>query len=191
MKNLASAVIRVSFGLGLWLCSIMAHAMIRGEVTVSWTSGQGAIAGEGATAVPTLSVYGSFFLALLVVVVLGRALRSLRGVAASVVFVLLLGAGLASVGWVPEVRSGAPISIMPGAGVLQCSDSATILDDPGQQVVLSNQCGQAVTVTYDASQSACGTVEGLQCRNQIEGCVEDGGQVAANETRYLRDCSTS
>jgi hypothetical protein len=168
--------------------------MNRGEVTVSWTSGQGvipAIAGDGATAVPTLSFYASFFLALLVAVVLWRAIKRHPRVAASAVFFLLLASGLASVGWVPEVRSGGPISITPGGGVLQCTGSDTILDDTTQQVVLNNQCGQAVTVTYDASQSACGTVEGLQCRNQMEGCVEDGGEVAANETRYLLDCSTS
>ena len=191
MKNISSAIIRVSSGLGLWLCSTLAHAMNRGEVTVSWTSGQGAITGDGATAVPTLSFYGSLFLGLLVAVVLWRAIKGHPRVAASAFFGLLLGAGLLSVGWVPEVRSGGPMSIIPGGGVLQCTDSATILDDTVQQVVLNNQCGQAVTVTYDASQSACGTVQELQCRNEMEGCVEDGGEVAANETRYLRDCATS
>lgn len=190
MKNISGAIIRFSSGLGLWLCSALAHAMIRGEVTVSWTSGQGAIAADGATAVPTLSFYGSFFLALLVAVVLWRAVKRHPRVAASGVFVLLLGSGLASVGWVPEVRSGGPMSIIPGGGVLQCTDSETILDNTTQRVVLNNQCGQAVTVTYDASQSACGTVQGLQCRH-MEGCVEDGGEVAANETRYLLDCSLS
>ena len=138
-----------------------------------------------------MSAHAAVFLAFFVALVSWRALLKHRGTVASTLLTLFLGASVVGMVWVSDVWSGGPITFTPGGGVLQCNDSTTISDNTTKMVELNNQCNEAVTVTYDVSQSICATVQELACRDGGDGCVEDGGEVAAGETRSLRDCVTS
>ena len=188
MRDYQGLLLRCFIGASAWIASTLAHAGT--AVTVSWTAGQTTTT-NGATAVPSMSAHAAALLAFLVALILWRALLKQRGTVASTVLTLFLGASVVGVVWVSDVWSGGPITFTPGGGVLQCNDSTTISDNTTKMVELNNQCNEAVTVTYDVSQSICATVQALACRDGGGGCVEDGGEVAAGETRSLRDCVTS
>ena len=192
MRDCQGLLLKCVIGASAWIVSTLAHA--GSAVTVSWTTGQTTTtttaATNGAIAVPSMSAHAAALLAFLVALILWRALLKHRGTVASTVLTLFLGASVVGMAWVSDVWSGGPITYTPGGG-LQCNDSATISDNTNKMVELNNQCNEAVTVTYDVSQSICATVQELACRDGGDGCVEDGGEVAAGETRSLRDCVTS
>jgi len=108
-------------------------------LTLNWTS--------GVTAVPTLGVYGTIALALLVMVVMVRVLRNRPAVVRTVAPVaglgLVLGAGL----WVQDIAAG--IAFVPDIGANSCNGSQTYTaDGPTPPPCFVNTCGAPVTVSY-------------------------------------------
>lgn len=124
----------------------VSHASLAGgplignsTITLNWTS--------GATAVPTLGIYGSLALALLVMVVLLRVLRDqpaiLRTLAPVAGLGLTLGAGL----WVQDITAG---GFVPSIGASSCNGSETYTaDGPNPPPCFVNTCGAPVTVSYE------------------------------------------
>ena len=106
---------------------------------LSWTS--------GATAVPTLGVYGTIALALLVMVVIMRVMRNRPAVARVMAPVAGLGLTLGAGFWVQDITAGVAF---PTIGANACSGSQTYTgsapDTPPPCFV--NTCGAPVTVSY-------------------------------------------
>lgn len=105
---------------------------------MSWTA---------VSAVPTLGLYGTIALALLVMVVLLRVLRDrpavVRVVAPVAAMGLTLGAGL----WTQDITAGS--LALPTIGASSCSGSATYTADPVvPPPCFVNTCGAPVTVSY-------------------------------------------
>jgi hypothetical protein len=138
---------KISAGLVGLLGMLVSQASLAGgalvgssTLTLNWTS--------GATAVPTLGVYGTIALALLVMVVLLRVLRNrpavVRTVAPAAGLGLVLGAGL----WVEDITAG--IAFVPDISANSCNGSQTytaqVEGTPPPCFV--NTCGAPVTVSY-------------------------------------------
>lgn len=109
-------------------------------LTINWTS--------GATAVPTLGLYGTIALALLVMVAMLRILRDkpamLRAIAPLAGLGITLGAGV----WVQDLTAGGIVAV-PDVGATSCNGSQTYTADaPTPPPCFVNTCGAPVTVSY-------------------------------------------
>ena len=182
MSTLCRRVFKLFSGVSLGTISLNATA---DQIVASWTLQQT----SGSVAVPTLGVYGAGALAVLVAVLMYRAISdNPRLMGALIVAGLSVGTVTGAIWVAPSIGDPEVITIPSGA---ECSDELRYYDTYIRS--LKNNCAAPVTVTYEVlpnSRWCPAGVAALTCAQlspEIE-CVNDGGSVPVGETRELLGC---
>ena len=187
MCTLCRRVFKLFSGVSLGTISLNASAgALPPQIVASWTLQQT----SGSVAVPTLGVYGAGALAVLVAVLMYRAISdNPRLMGALIVAGLSVGAVTGAIWVAPSIGDPEVITIPSGA---ECSDELRYYDTYIRS--LKNNCAAPVTVTYEVLPNSqfcsAGDVAALTCVQlspEIE-CVDDGGSVPVGETRELLGC---
>lgn len=186
MRTLCKLASKLFGGVSLGAISLNATAGASTDITASWT-----LQTSGSVSVPTLGVYGAGALAVLVAVLMYRAISNNPRLMGALIVAGLSAGTVAGATWIaPSIAGGASnIDISSGA---ECNRDFPLRD--GTVATLTNNCVAPVTVTYEVLQfSACsaGGVAALECSPSEDECVNDGGSVPVGETRQFLGCYPS
>ena len=183
MRTLCRFAFKLFGGVSLGAISLKATAGAT-TITASWT-----LQTSGSVSVPTLGVYGAGALAVLVAVVMYRAISdNPRLMGALIVAGLSAGTVVGAV-WITPSVADTFLTISSGD---ECNDQQSY--DETFSYYLKNNCAAPVTVTYDLQASSCsaGGVANLECLPALPGetpiCVSDGGSVPVGEERKFLNC---
>ena len=157
------------------LHAIPASAQVGEDIVVSW------VAQIPSTPVPTLGSFGAWFLAILVALLIRRAVGAKPNHMGSLVLAGVLSCSAVGVIWTTQVLSNGSPTVVTIPTDADCSDTHVFSN--AEQVTLVNNCANPVRLSYSvAGTSNCALQElscaGSACAGDSELIPANGGQAA-------------
>jgi surface protein len=145
-------------------------AQLGQDVAVSW------VAQIPSTPVPSLGSFGAWFLAILVALLIRRAIGTKPNRMGSLALTGVLSCSVIGVIWTTQVLSNGSPTVVTIPTDAECSD--THIFSNAEQVTLVNNCSDPVRVFYSVTGTSNCALQELSCAGSA--CAGDGELVPAN-----------
>ena len=168
MKN--ARIVRCLLVLLPSLQAIPASAQVGEDIVVSW------VAQIPSTPVPTLGSFGTWFLAILVALLIRRAVGAKPNHTGSLLLAGVLSCSAVGVIWTTQVLSNGSPTVVTIPTDADCSD--THIFSNAEQVTLVNNCSNPVRLSYSVAGTSNCALQELSCAGSA--CAGDGELIPAN-----------
>ena len=168
MKN--ARIVRCLLVLLPSLQAIPASAQVGEDIVVSW------VAQIPSTPVPTLGSFGAWFLAILVALLIRRAVGAKPNHTGSLVLAGVLSCSAVGVIWTTQVLSNGSPTVVTIPTDADCSDTHVFSN--AEQVTLVNNCSNPVRLSYSVAGTSNCALQELSCAGSA--CAGDGELIPAN-----------